>query len=311
MNRMYSSRLILLAAVSASFAADRAAAQYAAQVISYDSGTTPAIEFGSGLPFDVKSAALGEPERFTGEGSSPGVVSTFNPPFRRNEIISIGRGGELTLRLSHFAIPEAGGPEIGVFTNAGLADTDFPNGLAGDPLETFGIDSADVAVSENGLDWVSLGTVEFDIPTNGYTDVTTPFASDAGDEPSDFQEPFAGTLSDFAGLPYFDAGGSGILDLLGGSGGGTWLDIAGTGLAKVGFVRFSVSEGGTTDNFELDAVSITHAAMGAETVPEPATFVLSGLAALLLAFGQRQTSPAAGAGRSGPAPATTTALTLG
>ena len=57
--------------------------------------------------------------------------------------------------------------------------------------------------------------------------------------PSDFQKPFTGNLSSFNGLRYFDAANPDMLDLLAGSGGGKWLDISGTGLAQVGFIRFS------------------------------------------------------------------------
>jgi hypothetical protein len=220
----------------------------------------------------MPAAALGSPERLTGEGSFPGVVSPFNPPFLSSEIVSVGEGGHLTLRLSHYAIPQAAGPEIGVFENVGLIDTSFPNGVAGSPAATFGIDSAVVDVSADGTSWVSLGNIAFDVPANGYNDVTDPFASTAGSAPSDFQKPFTGELDSFSGLRYFDAANPDMLELLAGSGGGTWLDISATGLRHVGFIRFSVADDLNATsrlNFELDAVSISHAAMGAAVVPEP------------------------------------------
>ena len=67
-----------------------------------------------------------------------GVVSPFNPPFGQNEIVSVGEGGHIMLRLSHYAIPQAAGPEIGVFENVGLIDINYPNGQAGSPAGTFG-----------------------------------------------------------------------------------------------------------------------------------------------------------------------------
>ncbi|MEX2309696.1 MAG: hypothetical protein WD738_19140 [Pirellulales bacterium] len=253
------------------------AAQYAASVISYEAGATAATGF------TTASAALGEPERFTGEGVFPGVVTPFNPPFLASEIVSVGEGGQITLRFSHYAIPQAAGPEIGVFENIGLIDTDFPNGQAGSPAGTFGaLDSAIVEVSADGINWVSLGSVTFDIPTNGYTDLTDPFSTSPGSVPSDFQQPFTGSLSSFDGLRYFDAGGPDILEVLGTSGGGTWLDISGTGLAKVGYVRFSIADdglSGTSLNFELDAVTISHAALGRIIVPEPCGLALALIAA--------------------------------
>jgi hypothetical protein len=285
MNRPLGIRFVILAALAVSVSAHRAAAQYAEDVVSFDAGTTPAFGFG------LAASALGEPARFTADINFPSVVSPFSPPFSSSQIVSIGEGGQITLRLSHFAVPQAGGPEIGAFTNAGLGDNDYPNGLAGDPPFTFGVDDAEVSVSEDGVAWISLGSVTFDIPTNGYTDLTSPFAAAPGSSLADFQQPFTGTLGDFNGLTYYDAGGNGMLDLLAGSGGGTWLDISGTGLAKVGYVRFAVADdfnAGTALNFELDAVSVSHAALGRATVPEPATVGLASLAMFLLTFIRQQ-----------------------
>jgi hypothetical protein len=250
---------------------DEVTAQFAVDVVSYDSGLTPAAGY------TMPAAALGSPERFTGEGVFPSIVSPFSPPFLNSEIVSIGEGGWLTLRLSHYAIPQAGDPEIGVFTNVGLIETNFPNGQAGSPPGTFGVDSAVVELSENGQTWISLNEITFDIPTNGYTDLTNPFSFVPGSSPSDFQQPFTGTLSDFGGLRYSDAGAPDILELLAGSGGGKWFDLSMSGLPQVGFIRFSVPndlDSGTSLNFELDAVVISLAAIGDRTVPEPTTIAL-------------------------------------
>lgn len=274
MTRTFSIALALFSALITLSSAHRAAAQYAEQVVSFSGGGMPA----SGLGF--ASSALGEPSRFIADDNFPGVVSPFNPPYKPNQIVSIGEGGQITLRLSHFAIPQASEPEIGVFANVGFADNDFPNGLAGDPPFTFGIDSAEVSVSEDGLAWTSLGSVTFDIPTNGYTDSASPFADSPGSSLSDFQQPFTGALSDFAGRTYAGGGGD-MLDLLAGSGGGTWLDISSTGLAKVGYVQFALADNNGSMNFELDAVSVSHAALGHRTVPEPATAILACLALLM------------------------------
>jgi hypothetical protein len=260
--------------------ASNAVAQYAASVVSYSPGTTPAPGF------TTAAAAVGSPERFSGEGVFPGIVSPFSPPFLNTEIVSVGVGGHLTLRLSNYAVPQAGGPEIGVFENGGLIDTDpMFQGRAGSPASLFGPpDAALVEVSGNGTSWVSLGNVVFDVPTNGYTDLADPYSPVAGNVPSDFRQPFTGGLASFNGLKYFDSGATDILDVLAGSGGGKWLDISGTGLAQVGFVRFSLpSDGsaGSTLNFEIDGVSVSHAAMGGVVVPEPATI----LSALLLFIG--------------------------
>lgn len=244
--------------------ANVAHAQYAAEVVSYDAGSNPAAGF-----LDP-STALGAPERLTGEGVFPAEVTIFNPPWGTDELVSIGKTGHLTLRLSHFAVAHPTQPEIGVFTNAGFVDVDWPNGRVDSPPATFGVDEAEVEVSADGTTWHSLGVITFDIPTQGYSDV-------AGTVPSNFFEPFTGGLADFDGLPYSDPVNPDVFDLLAGSGGGTWLDISGTPLSEVGYIRFSVADGPLDVNFDLDAVTIAAAAVGAR-IPEPSALVLIGFA---------------------------------
>jgi hypothetical protein len=121
--------------------------------------------------------------------------------------------------------------------------------------------------------------------------LTDPFSSVAGNNPSDYRQPFLGSLADFSGRTYSDPVGTDILDVLAGSGGGTWLDISGTGLAKVGYIRFSVLADptpGVDANFELDAVSISHAALGTATVPEPAAIVLAAMGTVVMQFLRRR-----------------------
>jgi hypothetical protein len=273
MNRQLWIAVAVLASAVLSSMADRAAAQHAVEVISYDAGHAPAAGYTN------PAVALGSPERFTGEGVFPSVVSPFNPPFLSSELVSIGEGGQLTLRLSHYAIPQAGAPEIGLFSNVGLIDVAYPSGMAGSPAATFGFDAAGVEVSENGVDWVFAEFIDFNLPTNGFTDLSDPYSPMPGSVPSDFQQPFVGTLSDFDGLNYTDLLGPDILDLLAGSGGGNWIDVSATGLARVGYVRVSVpiDLDPIDSHLELDAVSISHAALGPPTVPEPATLTLCGL----------------------------------
>jgi hypothetical protein len=255
-------------------AAQPAAAQYAVEVASYEAGTTVAKEFGSNLPFDLTTAALGEPSRFIDDQNFPSVVSPFSSPYKRTQLLSVGAGGHATLRLSNYAVAQPGGTEIGVFAHASLIDAAWPSGDAGATAAAFGIDSAIIELSTDGATWVSLGEVSFANPTNGYTDTNDPYATTPGTAFADFQQPFTGSLSSFDGLKHFDAGAPDILELLNGSGGGTWLDIPAS-LAQVGFIRFSVPANVAANiNFELDAVSISHAALGAPTVPEPTSFAL-------------------------------------
>jgi hypothetical protein len=245
-------------------------AQYAAQLLSYDQGMTAAISFTT-----TPSAALGEPSRFTNDSMFPSVVSPFSPPFAPEQMISIGEGGEITLRLSKYAMPQAGGlPELGIFGNIGINDSNYPNGIADTPARTFSptLESAKVEVSADGTSWYSFGNVGMDIPTNGYTNVSDPYSATPGTNLTDFQQPFVGSLSSFDGKNYAN-----MVNLLAGSGGGKWLDISGTGLSQVGYLRFSIADDGNSSTklkFELDAVSVSHSAMGGAVVPEPAAAFL-------------------------------------
>ncbi len=274
--------------------AELVVAQHAVEVVDYDAGATPA-SFGDTI-FNQARAALGPPERFTGELSNfPGQVTPFNPPFEVNEIVSVGEGGRITLRLSHYVVPQSQGPELGVFTNVGLWDRDYPNGFVGAPVATFGVDVAEISVSEFGVHWVSLGSQTFDGVANGYLDAS-------GTLVSDFQQPFLHSVAQFQGLSYRAESGNDILAALDGSGGGKWIDISSTGLEKVGFVRFQVSDDfdlATALNFELDALSIATGAVGAATVPEPegdAGRVM--LAAVVGLFWFRRGRQSRGGGRS-------------
>jgi len=250
-----------------------AAAQYASEVISYDPGTTAAAGY------DNFAAPLGAPADTNGSNLFEGVISPFNPPYQSADVISIGEDGQLTLRLSNHVIPQAG-PEIGVFTHVGLADNNYPHGQTDAGPFAFGVDSALVEVSENGSSWSGLGNIVFDIPANAYTDLTDPYSLASGTSHADSQKPFTGNLSDFANRTYAGASPN-LLELLDGSAGGKWLDISATGLAQVGFIRFSVPENLAADvSFELDAVSIARDALGAPTAPEPATITLCSLALL-------------------------------
>jgi hypothetical protein len=244
---------------------------FADQVLSYTQGS-----LGASTLTDPQSA-LGQPDNFTGEHFGfPNVLSPFSPAFESDEIVQVGAGGQITLRLSHF-VSIGAGLEIGVITNVGLVDN-TGTGTTGAVAGAFGVDTAIVEVSEDGITWFSLGEIQFNLPATFYNDPAGvgPYSSTAPATAatSDFGKPFAGTLSSFDNKSsYADA-----LAVFDGSGGGNWLELDSSGLTRAGYIRFSLTLG-SADPFELDSVVINSALAG-EPVPETSLTFLLGVCVL-------------------------------
>lgn len=259
------------------------ATDFASKVISYQAGNASVTN----PTFTDPSAALGSPDGITGvKAGFPNVLSPFSPSYDIGQIVVIGEGGELTLEFPQ-PVQVGSGPAIGVISNSGLIDTSYPSGQAGNPAGNFGGGSADVSVSADGIHWVSLGEKEFVNPANFYLnagpyDATAP----ASPQPADFGKPFTGTLASFNGESY-----SQVLATLAGSGGGTWLDLSGSGLTQIDFIEFSVPTDGTSfggsigSRLPIDAVAVADGHVGITTVPLPRALpmgliALAGVAAL-------------------------------
>jgi hypothetical protein len=248
--------LIASAACGVGAAAPAGAAPVtASEVVSYVPGAAR-------TDFQNSTAALGLPSGDT----TFGALTPFNPPFGNQHIVIVGPGGELTLRLSAPVAPVAGAaPELGVFVNNGLVDVSPDgSGVAGNPPSTFSpAPAARVSVSGDGSQFVPLAEgslITFANPTNFYTDTSiTDYSAPLGTQAADFSRPFTGTLSDFGGLTYAE-----MVQRLDGSAGGNWLDLSGTGLSSVQYVRFEVPEGETA-RLVLDAVT---------AVPEPGALMI-------------------------------------
>src|SRR5687768_10653946 len=153
-----------LLATTPAFSGD--AAQFASQVVSY----TPAV-----AEPDLRdpAAALGSPDDVTGENplasryfGFPNILSPFSPAYQGDEIVGVGEGGQITLQLSHFAIPGPG-REIGIFSNFGLRDADYPNGTNTNPASSFGLRRPiNVEVSADGVTFVPAAlNVSLEHPT--------------------------------------------------------------------------------------------------------------------------------------------------
>ena len=242
---------------------------FADSVLSYNPGTGFAKEFGTGLGFTNLAAVLGEPSRVT-PGQFGGPIDPFNPPYLRDQLLSIGTGGSLTIRMDAPILNSPGHPfgiDFIIFGNSGFTITngDFSGGGITDGT-LFGANAGATRVS------VSADNVSFFQLTPSLTPgVDSYFPTDGA---GDFSKPLNPALrgSDFSGkdLP-------GMRALYAGSGGGTGFDISwaqnangqSANLSSISFIRVDVLGGAA----EIDAIV---------AVPEPVPWMLGVLGSTLL-----------------------------
>lgn len=269
----------VLAGLLGGIGAERASAQYAAEVRFYEPGVGYATEFGTGVGYTNPNAILGAPSRVT-PGLFGGPVDVFSPPYLVDQLLSIGTGGRLDLRLDTPVQRDAGNPfgiDFLVFGGAGfvIINGDYTGGgITDGSIFGGGLAEARVSVSADGVQFFTLDgslapVLDAMFPTDGGGDFTRPV--DPALVPADF---------DGLGL-------AGIRDLYAGSGGGAgfslgWARDAGGApvvLETAEYIRIEV----LTGRVELDAVSVVRA------VPEPETWalVLAGLAGLGVACRRR------------------------
>jgi hypothetical protein len=226
----------------AGLCANSADAQFADRVVSYDPG------IGYAIGFTNSEAALGEPSRinpFT-EATDP-----FNPPYGRDQIVSLGTGGSLVLE---FNPPILNHPrnafdlDFTIFGNSGFIIT---NDFDVTTFEWIGTPATDgslfaqntgisqVSVSHDGVHFYAV------TPANHGASADVLFPTDGA---GDFQIPiFPGVeQGDFAGATLDD-----IREIYNGSAGGTSFDIStardehgqATLLHQIRFVRIDVLNG--------------------------------------------------------------------
>jgi hypothetical protein len=259
-HKIFSRFLFFGLTLSAASISRATATEFASAVVSYNPGDATTID----PTLTTPSAAIGAPDGIVGVGSGyPGVLSPFNPGFQSSEVVVIGEGGQLTLQFPQ-PVEVGTGKSIGVFSNAGLVDTSYPNGTVGSPATTFGGGSAKIRVSEDGTHWVLLGVRQFINPSNFYVnagpyDVTAP----SSPVDADFGQPFLGLPTSFSGDDY-----ASVISTLGGSGGGRWLDLSPTGLSEINYIRFTVPGTGTVfpgqvgTRMVIDAVAVADSHVG-------------------------------------------------
>ena len=215
----------------ASLLSTAAPAQFVDSVLSYN----PGAGFAAG--FTNASAALGAP-------ASGAAVTPFAPPFSKNQIVSIGVGGEITLQMSE---PIVNNPSAPYGNNFILFANQFFISSGGTVSGLFDhAISALIQVSTDDSTWYTLNPAE--APQPGAL-----FPTSGAGNPQIPVNP-ALTLSDFQGQNL-----SGIEPLYDGSAGGTGYDLAwaedasgnSVDLPSADYVRIEVQTG----VLDLDAVS--------------------------------------------------------
>ncbi len=279
MNR-YPLRPLLLGAVALHLTLPLRA-QYASEVVSYTPGTGIATEFGTGLPYSLTGAALGEPSRIT-PGLFGGPVDPFAPPYLREQLLSVGAGGSVTVKFAQpvFDSPlHPFGVDFQVFGGSGFIVT---NAFAED-FSYIGTPATD-----GSLFGAQEGTSRVSVSTDGVTfyPLDPAFARPVdGLFPADGQGNFGVPVNPaFTELTFAGKSLAEIRALYAGSGGGMGYDLAwarnGAGgavsLAEINYVRIEVLSG----RAEIDGFSAVAA------VPEPAMWAL--LAAGLGLLGLRR-----------------------
>jgi hypothetical protein len=273
---MHIVRSSALALASLALAATVHAGNYATSVLNYNPGVGFATEFGTGAGFTNAVVALGEPSRVT-PGTYGGPVDPFSPPYLREQVVSLGAGGSLTLGFGTPIRNRASNPygiDFIVFGNAGYVITngDYSGGgITDGSLFSANAGSTRVSVSPDNITWYTLNPVKAPVvdgmfPTDGI---------------GDFSAPVNPSLkgSDFAGLDL-----AGIRSRYGGSGGGTGYDLAwsidangnSVNLLEANFLKIDVVSGRS----EIDGVSIV--------VPEPGTWALLATGVVTLAVMRRK-----------------------
>ncbi|HEY2952573.1 MAG TPA: PEP-CTERM sorting domain-containing protein [Verrucomicrobiae bacterium] len=236
------------------------AAPFADAVVSY----TPGAGFAPG--YTDPSAALGEPSRVT-PGMFGGPVDPFDPPFLATQIVSLGAGGSLTVQFITPIFNSPGhlyGLDFLIFGNAGFDTGPDFNGIANGSLFGQNTGATRVSVSADNVTYFELNpafapVVDTLFPTDGAGDFHTPV------------NPLIGAAA-FAGQDL-----AGVRNLYAGSGGGAGFDLAwardgggqSVSLPSVNYIRVEVLSGKS----EIDGF--------ATVVPEPATWTLLGLGAVL------------------------------
>ena len=225
----------------ASVVVTTSAANFAVSVLEYQPGT------GSAPGFTNTATVLGEPSRVN---PFEDATEPFNPAYGRDQLLSLGAGGSLTVKLAAPVLNHPHnrfGVDFIIYGNSGFIITnDFDLetfswiGTPATDGALFGANSGQtrVSVSRDGITFYQLDparapTADVLLPTDGAADFSTPA------DPELTQADFSGlTLEQIRALYHGSAGGAGY-DL-------EWaLDAAGNPvrLSAVNYIRVEVLSG--------------------------------------------------------------------
>ena len=257
------------------------AGAFAAEVIDYQPGVGYATDWATGSGYTDATSALGMPSRVTidpdPQWGGTFEVNPFNGPYLLNQVVSIGEGGSLTIRLGAPAVDDPSHPhglDFLIFGNTAFVITngDFTGGgvTDGSLLGAAEAGSTRVEVSADNATFYELNpslapVVDGLFPTDGTGSFSRPVDPTVN-------------VADFDGL-----GLPGMRALYGGAAGGAGYDLAWAldgdgnpaGLDVVHYVRVSVLSG----HAEIDGFSV---------VPEPSSLALLAVGGAMLAGRMRK-----------------------
>ena len=227
------------------------ASSFATEVIDYEPGEGFAKDWATGAGFTKTESILGPPSSVT-PGEFGGPVTPFSPPYLLDQILSIGKGGQVTVKFERPIRNESLNPfglDFIVFGAAGFTITngDFTGGgITDGSLFGQAEGGTRVSVSNDGETWFVLNSelapaIDGYYPTDGSGDADVPVNPALG-------------VAEIA-----EAGLAKLKELYGGSAGGTGFDLdwaidadgEPVSLGQAQFVRLEVLSG----RAEIDALS--------------------------------------------------------
>ena len=160
------------------------ASSFATEVIDYEPGEGFAKDWATGAGFTKTGSILGPPSSVT-QGEFGGPVTPFSPPYLLDQILSIGKGGQVTVKFDRPIRNESLNPfglDFIVFGAAGFTITngDFSGGgITDGSLFGQAEGGTRVSVSNDGEAWFVLNSelapaIDGYYPTDGGGDADVP-----------------------------------------------------------------------------------------------------------------------------------------